>query len=297
MNIITKIKNELLIFSNPIIVNAVIYTDENGKVRHENWGDDISYYFLREISKRSIAIFGNSSLAFRLNLKNYLCIGSVIDMLCKENSEVWGSGIIDEDKPLRIKPKKVYAVRGPLTRQKLLAEGIECPEVYGDPALLVAKYYQPKVEKKYKYGFISHVSNLDKIKEMSIDGMLIKDRSDVLIIDLSKYDKWTDIPDQICSCENIISGSLHGLIMAEAYKIPNVWVEFGTPLIGGHFKFHDFFLSIDRNREQPVSIKNKQIDSKVIDGALSSWEPGSIDLQPLIAACPFEIYTPSELKL
>lgn len=289
MNIITKIKNELLIFSNPILVNAVIYTDEKGKVRHENWGDDINYYFLREISKRPIALFGNSSIAFRLNLKNYLCIGSVIDMLCKPSSEVWGSGIIDGDKPLRVKPKKVHAVRGPLTRQKLIAEGVECPEVYGDPALLVAKYYQPQVEKKYKYGLISHVSNSDKIKEMTIDGTSIKDRRDVLIIDLSKYDKWTDIPDQICSCENIISGSLHGLIMAEAYKIPNVWVEFGKPLIGGHFKFHDFFLSIGRDREYPVSIKNKQIDSKVIDEAFASWQPGSIELRPLIEACPFEI--------
>lgn len=273
----------------PVVINAFVYYDPSGDIKHENWGDDINYFFLKDIIKRTVVMYNRSSFANRLGLKNYLCIGSVIDMLCKENSEVWGSGIIDEDKPLRIKPKKVYAVRGPLTRQKLLAEGIECPEVYGDPALLVAKYYQPKVEKKYKYGFISHVSNLDKIKEMTIDGMPIKDRSDIFIIDLSKYDKWTDIPDQICSCENIISGSLHGLIMAEAYKIPNVWVEFGKPLIGGHFKFHDFFLSIGRDREYPVSIKNKQIDSKVIDEAFASWQPGSIELRTLIEACPFEI--------
>ena len=282
------IENIKLLFK-PVIINAFVFYDKSGTVRHENWGDDINYYFLNTIVKRPIVIFNRCSFANRLGLKNYLCIGSVIDMLCKSSSEVWGSGIIDGDKTLRVKPKKVYAVRGPLTRQKLLSEGVECPEVYGAPALLVAKYYQPKVENKYKYGFIAHVSNLDKIKEITIDGMAIKDRSDVLIIDLSRYDKWTDIPDQICSCENIISGSLHGLIMAEAYKIPNVWVEFGTPLIGGHFKFHDFLLSIGSDRENPVSIKNKQIDSKVIDATLSSWQPGSIDLQPLIEACPFEI--------
>lgn len=68
-------------------------------------------------------------------------------MLCRKNTEVWGAGIIDGTKKLRYKPKKVYAVRGPLTRKVLLAQGVKCPEIYGDPALLVAKYYQPKIEK------------------------------------------------------------------------------------------------------------------------------------------------------
>lgn len=287
-SILKKVFYNIQLVRNPIIINAFVF-HKDFKVIHKNWGDDLNYYFLAEIIRRPILIYNLVSLAFRLKLKNYLIIGSTLDMLCKENTEVWGAGIIDGGKPLKLKPTKVYAVRGPLTRQKLQEEGVDCPEVYGDPALLIEKYYKPKVVKKYKYGFISHVSNISMIRELSIDGTPITNRSDVLIIDLSKYDKWTDIPDQICSCDNIISGSLHGLIMAEAYKIPNVWVDFGKPLIGGHFKFHDFFLSIGRDRDMPVAIKNKRIESTVIDEVLSSWQPGSIDLQPLIASCPFSI--------
>ena len=286
-----KILDNVKLLFNPLLINAYVFY-ENGKVKHENWGDDINYYFLSEICKRPIGMFNQFSLAFRFNLKNYLVIGSTIDMLCRENTEVWGAGIIDGTKPLKCKPKKVYAVRGPLTRKVLLEQGVDCPEIYGDPALLVSKYYQPEVKKKYKYGFIAHVSNLDKVEHFLLDDMPIKDREDTLIIDLSKYDKWTDIPDQICSCESIISSSLHGLIMAEAYNIPNVWIEFGKPLIGGHFKFHDFFTSIGRDREEPVFVKDNKIEMKKTNEILKEWQAGHFDLVPLLTACPFKIKKP-----
>lgn len=121
----------------PIIINGFVYFDDNGRVRHENWGDDLNYYFLREIVTHPLVLLNRTSLAFRLGLKNYLVIGSTIDMLCKPNTEIWGAGIIDGKIPLKIKPRKVYAVRGPLTRKKLMAEGVCCPAIYGDPALLL----------------------------------------------------------------------------------------------------------------------------------------------------------------
>lgn len=272
-----------------IIINAFVHYDDMGNVRNANWGDDLNWYFLKEISKRPIALYNKLSLAFRLKLKNYLVIGSTIDMLCKENTEVWGAGLIYGDQALSVQPKKVYAVRGPLTRDALLKQGIDCPEVYGDPALLLPLYYQSNQEKKYKYGLIPHVSNLAIVSNISLDGKPIREREDVLIIDLSKYEKWTDIIDQINSCENIISNSLHGLIVAEAYKIPNLWVEFGSALIGGHFKFHDFFLSIGRDRPLPFVIDPQNISEKDIRHELDTWMPGNINLKPLISSCPFEI--------
>jgi pyruvyltransferase len=210
-------------------------------------------------------------------------------MCCTKNTEIWGAGIIHEVKSLRIKPRKVYAVRGPLTRKRLLELGVECPEVYGDPALLISRYYKPNVKKKYSIGFVPHRSNLEKLQDFTVDGTPLSKRNDILVIDLTNYDKWTDVIDQICSCENIISSSLHGLVMAEAYKIPNVWIEFGKPLIGGHFKFHDFFLSIERDRESPYMIEDNELSIKDIKKDLSAWEHGIIDLQPLINAAPFPI--------
>lgn len=285
---LNKLYNNLRLLIAPILINGFVY-HQNGKVLRENWGDDINFFFLREIIKRPILIFNQCSLAFRLNLKNYLVIGSTIDMLCKKNTEIWGAGIIDEKTTLSIKPVKVHAVRGPLTRKKLLEQGVECPEVYGDPALLISKYYKPNVKKKYAIGFIPHRSNIETIKDFTADGEPLSKRNDILVIDLSNYDRWTDVIDQICSCENIISASLHGLIMAEAYKIPNLWIEFGKPLIGGHFKFHDFFLSMGRDREASYIIENNELSIKDIKVELSTWQPGNINLQLLIDSAPFPI--------
>ena len=283
-----KINQNLKLLLRPVLVNGFIFFDNN-QIRHENWGDDINYHFLREISQRPILIYNRLSLAMRLKLKNYLVIGSTIDMCCTKNTEIWGAGIIDEVKSLRIKPLRVYAVRGPLTRKKLLEQGVKCPEVYGDPALLISRYYKPNIKKKYSIGFIPHRSNLETIQDFTVDGTPLSKRNDILVIDLTHYDNWTDIIDQMCSCENIISGSLHGLVMAEAYGIPNLWIEFGKPLIGGHFKFHDFFLSINRDRESPYLIEDFNLTLKKVQKELSSWQPGIINLQPLIDSAPFPI--------
>lgn len=288
-SLFSKLKSNMRLLFPHTLINAFVSYDESGNVKSENWGDDLNYYFLREICSQPVLMYNALSLAYRLELKNYLVIGSTIDMLCKKNTEVWGAGIIYGEKQLTIKPGKVYAVRGPLTRKVLLQNHVPCPEVYGDPALLVARYYKPSIKKKYKYGIISHVSRLNLLRKMVVSGKCLEDFPDILLIDFSKYAQWTDIVDQILSCENILSSSLHGLILSEAYRIPNVWLEFGESLIGGHFKFHDFFLSINRDRKHPFVIADNEIILKDIDEELNLWKPGTIDLNPLIEACPFKL--------
>lgn len=288
-NISIIISEHLKLLFHPVIINAFVYYDDDKRIRHENWGDDINYYFLQEIIIRPLILLNRTSLAFRLKLRNFLVIGSTIDMLCYAHTEVWGAGIIDGSKPLRVKPRKVYAVRGPLTREKLLAEGVECPEIYGDPALLTPYYYRPNKQKCYKYGIISHVSNQASLANLHLNGKYISECADVRIINLGQYIHWHDIIDQVCECEVILSSSLHGLIIAEAYHVPNVWIEFGKPLIGGHFKFHDFFLSIHRDREKPIFIDGMEIPLTQIENEMANWEQGNINLKPLLQACPFKL--------
>ena len=283
------ISEHLKLLFRPVIINAFVYHDVDKRVKHENWGDDINYYMLSEIIVRPLVILNRTSLAFRLKFRNFLVIGSTIDMLCRAHTEVWGAGIIDGSKPLGVKPKKVYAVRGPLTREKLLAEGVECPQIYGDPALLIPLYYRPNKKKCYKYGIISHVSNQVFVANLRLNGKRISECAEIRIINLGKYTHWHDIIDQVCECESILSSSLHGLIVAEAYHVPNVWIEFGKPLIGGHFKFHDFFMSIHRDREKPIVINGEEIPLDTINEEISRWEQGLIDVNPLIKVCPFRL--------
>ena len=272
------------IFMPSVIVNGFIFFD-GWKVVRRNWGDDINYFFLHKLWRKEIVNYDHSSLSHRLKKDNYMVIGSSLTLLCNSETIVWGAGIIDDTKDLPTHPKKVLAVRGPLTRQYLLDKGIECPAIYGDPALLVPKIYYPSIEKRYKLGIIPHYSDydsplLDKLKQ----------DPDVLFIKMEGYHKWTDVVDMILSCESIVSSSLHGLILSEAYQIPNCWIEIKGKLLGGHFKFHDFFLSIGRDRLFPLQITSETTKESLRE-ATKSWSAGHIDLEPLIQQSPFKCYT------
>ena len=143
---------------------------------------------------------------------------------------------------------------------------------------------QTNVIKKYRLGIIPHFDDFD---HPALVGF--KNDPKVLMIKMEGYKNWLEVLDQICSCEYIASSSLHGLIMSEAYDIPNLWIELSGKLMGGHFKFHDFFLSMDQDRPQPYVVKEGMSLNEIM-AALSSYKKGSIDLNPLINSAPFNIY-------
>ena len=281
---LTKIINLFReIFMPSVVVNGFIFFD-GWKVISRNWGDDINYFFLRKLWHKAIVSYDCSSLSHRLKKDNYMIIGSSLTLLCNSESIVWGAGVIDNAEELLAHPKKVLAVRGPLSRQYLLERGIECPAVYGDPALLVPKVYNPSIEKKYQLGIIPHYADFDS---PLLDNL--KQNPDILFIKMEGYRKWTDVVDMILSCESIASSSLHGLILSEAYHIPNCWIEIKGNLLGGHFKFHDFFLSIGRDRLQPLQITTETTKEN-LSAATKLWVEGHIDLEPLIRQSPFKCY-------
>src|SRR5690606_4854872 len=114
----------------------------------ENYGDLLSKYLVEKISQRPVKwVHPKKQPWYKWDKTNYLAIGSIIHH-ASEDSIVWGSGIIDREQPL-VKAD-FRAVRGPRTREFLLGLGYECPPVYGDPALLLLKFYHPQVEKQYR---------------------------------------------------------------------------------------------------------------------------------------------------
>lgn len=257
----------LYLFQHAIIVNGYVDDHTWCGIRHRNWGDDLNYYYLHQLTRRPIVFRHNFRIARWLRHNSYLCIGTLLDGEKYKDSHtiIWGSGCSGADRGLPT-PQRVLAVRGPKSREYLQSQGIECSEVYGDPALLLPLVYQPRrgvqcsiaassvqeVQKaSYRLGIIPHVVDLhhpviEEIREKYAD--------EILIIDLAHYKKWTDVIDQICSCERILSSSLHGLIVSDAYQVPSCWIELTGKISGGYFKYLDYSASVNRNHSTPIRI-------------------------------------------
>ena len=77
--------------------------------------------------------------------------------------------------------------------------------------------------KKYKLGIIPHHSH---IKSDILNKF--KDNENIKIINFTRYNDWKDIIKEIVECEFIVSESLHGLIISEAFRIPNIWISLGN---------------------------------------------------------------------
>lgn len=256
-------------------------------VKKNNWGDDINLFFFERITgKRFIFIPFEQTL---LKVPRYSLIGSIIGYGNLKNVIIYGSGIKNPNVRLIGKPKKIYSVRGPKTREILLANHIDCPPNYGDPVLLLPMFYHPSISKKYKFGFVpneatSEVDVLTCIKKMGIA------EGDYLIIHMTEYHKWTNIIDDILSCDNIVSESLHGLVVAEAYKVPSCWVEFTKHAEYWPFKYLDFYESIENVDNSSVKLYQEDCAAmRTVREHLSNWKPSSINCQELLSFFPFDL--------
>ena len=207
-----------------------------------------------------------------------LAAGSVLHKLT-EGDSVWGTGAL-RDVPMTPPPGvKIYAVRGPLTRGLLKAD---VPEIYGDPAMLLPRFYTPRSEKRFEVGVLPHHVDRQFVQ--------VTDPS-ISTIDVSA--EWRIVVDQIAECQTILSSSLHGLIVAEAYGIPAVWMSVTDKVVGEGFKFRDYYLSTGREAPTPLRW----------DGALSVMDrrlaaPPWVDMGPLLRAWPKELtFPPFGVKL
>ena len=274
----------MLLFRQALVINAYVDTKSWVGISSRNWGDDLNYYFLKIISNRPVVIYQSFWLARKLKLKNYLCIGTLLDAVNYSNRStvVWGTGVSGQDRDF-VFPKKICSVRGRKTYEFLKNRGIECPSVFGDPALLLPRFYTPqRMEKRYKLGIIPHVIDWD----YDVMRKIRKERNDTLVIDLAHYDKWTDVIDQICSCEAIASSSLHGLIVSDAYNVPNCWITLSGKISGGLFKFFDYFSSVGREEAGPEKVE-RMSDLQTIESKMVSWKPITIDTVQILNSCPF----------
>lgn len=273
-----------------VFVRAAVKTKITG-VKHFNWGDDINYYLLQLITKKKIIFLPHGKIADRISIPYYLGIGSIISFYNLNNASIIGSGLINKKSTtdLHGKPLKVYFVRGPLTRAALIEHGIACPQIYGDLALTLPLYYKPQIKKIYRIGFVLHILDkyLDSVQR------LIQNYPEIKIIYMNNYEKWTDIIDEINSCEVVFSSALHGLIVSEAYKVCCQWISFkdrsGLHWDEGYsLKYLDFYESIGKSKVAPIDVNPDTDIYALAHKVEKSWQPSNFDPQKLIDALPKE---------
>ena len=167
---------------------------------------------------------------------NMVAVGSILDLVPSGwGGMVVGSGKLRESAQVDLSGAKVMALRGPLTAASVT--GVRGDVVYGDLGLL-ADELVPRPAKLHNLGIVPHWSDtkLEKRPEfLRYNPIIIRPSEDPL-----------QVISQIGSCRKIVSSSLHGLILADAFGIPRrTEMAERQAKEGGPFKFQDYCASID----------------------------------------------------
>ena len=231
---------------------------------NQNLGDVISPIIVSHFTGREVA------RAEKRDSPKMLAVGSVLNQ-ARAGDVVWGTGFIGGNSTLRSKNILVTAVRGPLTRARLLSEGVDCPECYGDPAILLPLIHPPgkAAEERKRVGFIPHYSDRDI--------PLPCDPAFKVIDILSPPELFLE---ELISCERVVSSSLHGVIIAESYGIAADWMMLSDKVVGGKFKFHDYYLSTDREAPEPLAAGELLVERE--------WLKPTFRRDELLAALPIK---------
>lgn len=213
-----------------------------------------------------------------------LSIGSII-RFARAGDTIWGSGAAAQLQELN--PRAHYrAVRGPLTREMVMKTGASCPEIYGDPAWFLPVIHPCRdVAKTHKLGLIRHFTHESRVLDIAPDVRTIGIiRGSVAGIEA--------FLEEMNTCEAIISTSLHGLIIAQAYGIPAAWAidsASGRQIHGDGMKFADYAMSVGMPEPVPFDLASVQRIDASLASICTHAPTRPIDLRRLAEAAPFKV--------
>jgi pyruvyltransferase len=183
-----------------------------------NFGDELNQLILQKLG----ASFQLSSAE---DSELVVC-GSILEQLPADwAGSVAGAGKLRESSRIHLPDARVFAVRGKLTLAGM--PGVK-DVALGDPALLLPKWIRQPLA-KYDLGVVPHWSDKDLHRRFSYGHLIDVRQPPARVI------------SEILSCKRIVSSSLHGLIVADAYGIPRQAELFEqAEREGGDFKFRDY---------------------------------------------------------
>lgn len=229
-----------------------------------NFGDDLSPMIVSRIIGKQVDVCS------RETSPKLLALGSIIHF-ANNDDILWGTGVNGK---IRHKVQKgvhsldVRAVRGPRSRKVLIRHGIDCPEIYGDPALLLPDLFpEYKAQGGEGVKIICHYHDHQKMLKMGLDF-------------IPAWQSVEDVIAEICRADMVVSSSLHGVIVAEALGIPAVYLRISRR---EHLlKYKDYYEGTGRKLKFARSVKKAL---KIGGNGLPNF-----DAEALIAAFPGELF-------
>lgn len=238
----------------------------------ENFGDYLSLKIVERIVGRHVA---PAITKKEMEQHKLLAIGSIL-ILANEGDVVWGTGMNGKRMDLSLynfENLDVRAVRGPLTRNFILNNfNIDCPEVYGDPALLIP-YLFPEFKKKknpeHEYVVIPHYTEEYLFPKCLFPNAVYPTES------------WDEVIKKILNSKFVISSSLHGLVIAEAFGIPARYLRLSEhePL----YKYHDYYSGTNRPHFDYATSVEDALE-------MGGEPPQACDLKKLYQSFPFDCW-------
>jgi hypothetical protein len=280
-------------------------------VPYSNLGDQLSATVVSAITRQP-----TTHVEFNAPDARLLAIGSIGHQQTAGTVHIWGTGFGSSmrnasglKEPFLGFPDvryRVHALRGPYSANLLKNIGLPSSEVYGDPAWFLPRIFQSRPGKRYELGVIPHLSELEQRTPAPRPKPTLKryvggESDGIKLISTFHEPSWDGFQskiEEILSCERIISRSLHGMIIADAFKIPCLYI---SPTGGGperlsidaderalDKRFADAYagfgavdvLSYGMPRTRPTDW------GKVVRAIDDYWEPISFTGEELLASFP-----------
>jgi len=228
----------------------------------KNFGDWLSKDVFEYISGRRVIwesakkaeYFGIGSISIRVNK---------LPLFRFTPLKIWGSGLSNGNILEKHRCIRLLSCRGELTKDAFCSiTSIPHNLSMGDPGLFVSEIWKANKNKK-KVAVILNEGELDFAKQIPSDLDFI-----------SPLGEPKDVVKLISSYDFIISSSLHGLIVADAYSIPSRMLKIRL----NKFKFDDYY-SIYPSREILPPLTIEELNDLNVDKIETYFNHNGIELE------------------
>jgi pyruvyltransferase len=212
----------------------------------QNFGDFLSPLLVEVFSGRKVEYAP-------VHQADLMAVGSIIGRESKAKRwgifprrlHIWGAGTGCEQ--AHYSGRHYYhAVRGALTRAQI--DGQHASPALGDPGLLapwVLGDREKPVAKMIRVGIIPHYADQ---AEPAVAELLAAIPGARLI---NVFSPVRQVLKEIASCDFVLSSSMHGLIVADSFGVPNQWLLLSRGRIS-EYKFADYYSAFGISGVEPL---------------------------------------------